>query len=101
MPKRSTLHHHILLDWRGQTQLASIEHDHRSHVGVRHAHYWEREQVYRDLRAAGELEAAARAKSEIIDGRPQTTLSFTELPKLLPAEGQDQAREVWTPRRPD
>lgn len=101
MPKRSTLHHHILLDWRGQTQLASIEHDHQTTSGVRHAHYWEGPKVYRDLRAAGELEAAARAKSEIIDGRPQTTLSFTSLPSLLPAEGQGQAREVWTPRRPD
>ena len=99
--KRSRMHHHILLDWRGQSLLASIEHDHLAATAVRHAHYWEREQVYRDLRTAGEPEAAARAKSEIIDGRPQTTLSFSELPSMLPAEGQDQAREVWTPRRPD
>lgn len=101
MPRRSQDHHHILLDWEGRTTLASLEHDHLVASGVRHAHYWERDRVYRDLRTGGETEESARAKSEILDGRPQTTLSFAKLPSMLPAEGQDQAREVWTPRRPD
>lgn len=99
MPQRAHRHWHIQLDWRGQPTFASIEHEHLTRPGVRHAHYWDRDTAYRWLRDQGYGELQAKGLTELLHERAQTTKSFDVEPRPV-VEGRPIERKVWTTKPP-